>query len=83
MRLWIFLGGAFWTDSVFNTSWFDSGCMFTSVFGGWSRLQKTADSPQLQFIFDRRHPFRTAVADFHGPDYSEPTEFPQLQFVFG
>ena len=56
--------------------------MFTSVYGGWSRLQKTADSPQLQFIFDRRHPLRTAVADFHGPDSSEPVEFPQLQLVW-
>ena len=29
-----------------------------------------ADSPQLQFIDGRRHPFRAAYADPHGPDYS-------------
>ena len=29
---------------------------------------QTAVSPQLQFIFGRRHPLRFAVADFHGPD---------------
>ena len=33
-------------------------------------VQKTADSPQLQFTFGRRRPPRTAVVDFHGPVYS-------------
>ena len=69
-----FSGRCLLTDSVFNTSWFDSGCTFTSVYGGWSRLQKTADSPQLQFIFDRRHPLHTAVADFHGDVLNVHTE---------
>ena len=68
-RLWIFLEDAFWTDPVFNTSWFASGCMYVSL----RRLVQTAEnwvSPQLQFTCGRRHPLRTAVADFHGPDYS-------------
>ena len=36
-----------------------------------SELQKTAESPQLQFIAGHRHPVRAAKADLHGPDYSE------------
>ena len=35
-----------------------------------SMVQKTVVVPQLQFIVVRRHPFRAADADSHGPDYS-------------
>ena len=36
----------------------------------WFRLQKTAESPQLQFSAGHRHPVRAAEADPHGPDNS-------------
>ena len=40
---------------------------------------KTAESPQLQFIFGRRHSLRDAEADFLGL-FSRP-KFPQLPFI--
>ena len=36
-----------------------------------STLQKTADSPQFEFIEGRRHPCLYAVAVSYGPDCSE------------
>ena len=43
--LWTFLDD-FQMDSVFSSCWFNTGYMFTSVYG--SRLLKTVESPQLQ-----------------------------------
>ena len=54
----------------YSALWFNSGYIFMSVYGGWSRLQITADSPQLQFIAGHRHPVRAAEADSQSPDYS-------------
>ena len=68
--------GFFWKTasgmlSVFSSPWFDSGYMLgVSLRGLLFRLQKTADSWQLQFIVGRRHPLRSAEADPHGPDCS-------------
>ena len=40
-------------------------------------VQKTVVLPQLQFIASRRHPFRAAEADPHGPDCSaDHRDFP-------
>ena len=70
-RLWIFLGDGFRMYSVFRSCWYNTGYISTSVSGVlWFRLQKTAESPQLQFIYGRRHSLRAAEALPHGPDYS-------------
>ena len=70
--------GFFWKTnsgmvSVFSTLWFDSGYMHGVSLRGLltSTLQKTADSPQLQFIEGSRHPCLYADAVPHGPDCSE------------
>ena len=70
--------GYFWKTtsgmvSVFSTPWFDSGCMLDVSLRGLlaSTLQKTADSPQLQFIQGRRHPCLYADAVLYGSDCSE------------
>ena len=46
-------------------------------------VQKTAESPQLQFIYGRRHSFRAAESDPHGPVGRKTIEVPQLQYVDG
>ena len=55
--------------SVCSTPWFDSGYMLGVSLRGLlsSTLQKTAESPHLQFIDGRRHSLRYAEADSHGP----------------
>ena len=56
--------------------------ILSDAFGQTSQI--SADSPQLQFIVVRRHPFRAADADSHGPDYSaDHRDIPHLLFVFG
>ena len=59
--------------SVFITPWFDSGYMLGVSLRGLlaSTLQKTADSPQLQFIEGSRHPCLYAGAVPFGPDCPE------------
>ena len=47
-----------------------------------SIVQKTVVVPQLQFIVVRRHPFRAADADSHGPDYSADHRDPALAVRF-
>ena len=82
-RLWIFLGDDIWRYSVFSSIWFNTGNIITSVYGGlWFRLQKTAESPQLQFIYGRRRSLRTSEADFHGPDHSADHRDPALAVRF-
>ena len=60
---------ASWLISVCSTPWFDSRYMLGVSLRGLlaSTLQKTADSPQLQFFDGRRHSLRYAEADSHGP----------------
>ena len=55
--------------SVCCTPWFDSGYMLGVSLRGLlsSTLQKTAESPQFQFIDCRRHSLRYAEAVSHGP----------------
>ena len=66
--------GIFWVItsglvSVCSTPWFDSGYMLGVSLRGLlsSTLQKTAESPQLQFLDGRRHSIRYVEADSHGP----------------
>ena len=65
-----FLEDAFCTDSVFNTSWFDSGCMSRQFTEAGLDCPNCGFSAVADVFFGRRHPLRFAVADFHGPDCS-------------
>ena len=71
--------GFFWKMtsgiSVCSTPWSTVDTCLASVYEGFlaSTLQKTAESPQLQFFDGRRHSLRYAEADSHGPavDYRD------------
>ena len=71
-RLLTFVENDFWMDSVFITTWVDSGYMFTSVYGGFS-----SDCRKLR-IFRSCSPSLVVDiscvvvqnADSHGPDSS-------------
>ena len=47
-----------------------------------SELQKTAENPQLQFIFGRRFSCRGADADSHGHAFQQTMVIPRLQFLY-
>ena len=70
------------------SSWFSGP---DALHHGWYGLagtvcgavQKTVESPQLQFIYGCRHSFRAAESDPHGPVGRKTTEAHQLQSVDG
>ena len=53
----------------------------TVARGSWFRLQKTAESPQLQFSSGHRHPVRAADSD--PQTIQQIIEIPLSPFVFG
>ena len=52
--------------------------LFPTTCALWLRLQKSVESPQLQFVIVVDIPFRAANADPHGPDYSADHRVPTV-----